>query len=150
LPRVFAAFVSIERDVIEVRSCNGKVFQGSHAGEGAEVVDKVGLIVVSAVEREVGQIGRGTVVEGAERALETADALENLGGKADLMMKDLDEPARTEANPIDDLAHAAGASEAANCEGDGGMKHERASELGQERVFEDGEERGNWPVLIRV
>jgi len=86
----------------------GGVFGGIDAGEGAEVVDKVRLIEIAAIDGDIGPPDGPTRRDAAEHALETANAAKKLRGQADVMLEEFDETARAEAGFGGDFADVSG------------------------------------------
>ena len=85
-------------DVVEVWGGGGEVGGGGHAGEGLEVVDEMGLVVVAAIERDLCPIDLPGAVYRVEGLLEAAHAAEGFRRESDLLAKDFDEAARAEAD----------------------------------------------------
>jgi hypothetical protein len=85
-----------------------EIFGGIDAGEGAEVVDKVGLIEIAAIESDVGPTNGTARSDAAEHRLEAANAAEYLGGQADVVLEEFDEAARAEAGLGDDFGNVGG------------------------------------------
>src|ERR1700723_147304 len=81
----------MRRAVREIRS-------GINPGEGAEIVDEMRLIEVSAIQRDVGPLHRLAAFHAPQCLLETADAAKHLGGESGAIPKSLDESFRTKAN----------------------------------------------------
>ena len=71
----------------------GGVVGGAEAGEGAEVVGEVGLVVVAAGEGQVGPADVSALVHELEGLLKALDAAVELGGDADLLVEALGEAA---------------------------------------------------------
>jgi len=86
----------------------GEVFGGIDAGEGAEVVDKVRLIEIAAIDSDIGPPNGPTRRDAAEHALETANAAKELRGQTDVILEEFDETARAEAGFGDDFADVSG------------------------------------------
>src|ERR1700677_2125254 len=79
------------RAVREIRS-------GINPGEGTEIVDEMRLIVVSAIQRDIGPLHRLAAFHAPECLLETADAAKYLGREPGSIPKSLDESFGTQAN----------------------------------------------------
>ena len=101
--------MSVEGNVVGPDAIGGGVVGGAEAGEGAEVVGEVGLVVVAAGEGELGPGDVGTVVHELKGLLEALDAAVELGGDADLLVEALGEAARAEAGSAGELGDGGGA-----------------------------------------
>jgi hypothetical protein len=86
----------------------GEILGGIDAGEGAEVVDEVGLIEIAAVESDVSPANRTARRDAAKDRLEAANAAEELRGQANVMLEELDETARAETGFANDFGDVGG------------------------------------------
>jgi len=87
------------------RAADG-VGSGVDAGEGAELIGEVGLIVVATFEGELGPADVGSGVELMNGALETLNAAPYFGRETYLFAKDLGEAALAPANLAGSFADA--------------------------------------------
>ena len=67
----------------------GGVVRGADAGEGAEVVGEVGLVVVAAAEGELDPVDVFAAMQLLDGVLETLNAAVEFWGDADLFAKEL-------------------------------------------------------------
>jgi hypothetical protein len=86
----------------------GEIFGGIDAGEGAEVVDKVGLIEIAAIESHVGPPNGTARRDAAKDRLKAANAAEELWGQANVILEEFDETARAETGFGDDFGDVGG------------------------------------------
>ena len=89
-------------DVIGPEGAASGVGGGVDPGERTELIGEVGLVIVAAVERQLGPANVGSGVKLADGALEALDAAPGLGRKPHLFTKNLGEAALAPA----DLARA--------------------------------------------
>jgi hypothetical protein len=75
--------ISVEWDVVGPDAAGGGVVGGAEAGEGAEVVGEVRLVVVAAGEGEIGPADVGTCMHELEGLLEALNAAVEFWGDAD-------------------------------------------------------------------
>jgi hypothetical protein len=87
----------------------GGVLGGAEAGEGAEVVGEVGLVVVAAGEGEFGPADVGAAVHLLDSLLEALNAAVEFGGDADLLVETLGETAGAEADVASEFGDGDGA-----------------------------------------
>jgi hypothetical protein len=80
----------------------GEIFGGIDAREAAEIVDEVGLIEIAAIESDVGPANGAARRDAAKDRLEAADAAEEFGWQADVMLEEFDEATRAETGFGDD------------------------------------------------
>jgi len=90
-------------DVIGPYTVGGGVVGGAEAGEGAEVVSEVRLVVVAASEGEVGPADVGALVHELEGLLKALDAAIELGGDADLLVEAFGEATGAETGGAGEL-----------------------------------------------
>lgn len=74
-----------DRNVVEVRRCHGQVGSWRDSGEGLKVVNEVGLVIVAAVERDLGPFHFVHLMQRMQYQLETAHAAIHFGRKPDLL-----------------------------------------------------------------
>lgn len=86
----------------------GEILGGIDAGEGAEVVDEVGLIEIAAVESDVSPANLTARRDAAKDRLEAANAAEELRGQANVLLEELDETARAETGFANDFGDVGG------------------------------------------
>ncbi len=113
----------------------------SHPRERLEIVDEVGLVVVAAVEGDLGPVHTGFAVDTFEDALEAADTAEGLGRQTDLVAKQLDEAALAEADAIHNTGDGGHVRSPANMgarQADSGMQLQRPDDLIQQRALPEG------------
>ena len=84
--------------MVEVRCSKGHIDARCEARECLEIVNKMRLVVVAAIERQLCPINLPLRMDGAQHPLEAADARKSFGSQADLLMKELDESARAKAD----------------------------------------------------
>ena len=82
---------------------SGGVVGGTKAGEGAEVVGEVRLVVVPAGEGKVGPADVGALVHELEGLLKALDAAIELGGDADLLVEAFGEATGAETGGAGEL-----------------------------------------------
>jgi hypothetical protein len=134
----------VEWDVVGPDALGGGVVGGTKAGEGAEVVGEVGLVVVAAGKGELGPGNLGTAVHLLDGLLEALDAAVELGGDADLLVETLREAAGAEAGGAGELGDGGGAGGGVEM-GEGVVEDGVAvlvpaeGEASEEREFEEGE-----------
>src|SRR5262249_20215731 len=131
--------------VVRISDGRGGVAGGAHAGERAEIVDEVGLVVVAAVEGDRGPFDGAAGGGSLDGALEAADAAEQFGRKAGLFAEELDESAGAEADARGDGGDGARVRvglEFREGKADGGMEGWSEGQAGEERLFEDAEAVG--------
>ena len=80
-----------------------KVFGRIDAGEGSEVVNKMGLIEIAAIESDIRPANGTARSDAAENGLEAANAAEELRGEANVMREEFDEAAGAETSFGDDF-----------------------------------------------
>lgn len=115
-----------------------EVGAGIEAGEGMEVMDKVGLIEVAAGEGDIGPIDLLLVADEGEDFLKAANAAKQLGGQADFGGKELDEAPGTEADLgsyLRDGAQVGNMAELVQGEINGGMASWGAGKQRQQGLF---------------
>jgi len=95
--------------VVGPDAVSGGVVGGTKAGEGAEVVGEVRLVVVPAGEGKVGPADVGALVHELNGLLEALDAAVELGGDADVLVEALGEAAGAEAGGAGELGDGGGA-----------------------------------------
>ena len=79
--------------MVQVLSLPGQIRGGIHAGKSVEIMDKMRLIEIAAVSREVHPIKISAFMNQLQYPLETADAAEQLGREPHLMAEELDKTA---------------------------------------------------------
>jgi len=80
-----------------------KVFGRIDAGEGSEIVNKMGLIEIAAIESDIRPANGTARSDAAENGLEAANAAEELRGEANVMREEFDEAAGAETSFGDDF-----------------------------------------------
>ena len=78
----------------------GPVLAGRETGKCAEVMDEMGLVIIAAIKSNARPIDLTCHVDGLQHALKAAYAAKGLGSEADLLMEELNKPARTETDSI--------------------------------------------------
>ena len=129
-------------NVIQVGRGGGEVGGGGHAGEGLEVVDEMGLVVVAAIECDLCPIDLPGAMYRVEGLLEAAHAAEGFRRESDLLAKELDETARAEADFFRECSDGGDVRRAANVMeriGYGWVPLQWARELREQVLFEDSE-----------
>jgi hypothetical protein len=91
------AEILVEGDVVGPDAVGAGVIGGAEAGEGAEVVGEVRLVVVAAGESELGPANVAAAVHLLKGLLKALDAAVEFGGDADLLVEALGEAAGAEA-----------------------------------------------------
>jgi hypothetical protein len=81
----------------------GEILGGIDAGEGAEVVDKVGLIEIATIESDVSPANGTARRDVTKDRLKAANAAEEFWGQANVMLEELDETTRAETGLRDDF-----------------------------------------------
>ncbi len=99
----------IERDVVGPDAVGGGVVGGAEAGEGAEVVGEVGLVVVAAGEGKFGPADVGAAIHLLDGLLEALDAAVEFWGDAYLLVESFGETAGAEAGGAGELGDGGGA-----------------------------------------
>ena len=80
-----------------------EVFGRIDAGEGAEIVNKMGLIEIAAIESDIRPTNGTARSDAAEHGLEAANAAEELRREANVMLEEFNEAARAETSFGDDF-----------------------------------------------
>src|SRR5262244_3597125 len=75
----------------------GEILRRVYTREGAEVVDEVSLVEVTAIEGHTGPIHGLAAGDGAQDFLKTAHTAEEFRRHSDVLLEEFDEAARTEA-----------------------------------------------------
>ena len=79
--------------MIQVLGSAGQILRWGQPGELAKVVYEMGLIVISATERDIGPIDLLFTMDGRQNFLEALHPAERLRRQTHLFMKNLDEAA---------------------------------------------------------
>jgi len=101
--------LSVEGDVIAPAALSCGVERGAEAGEGVEVVDEVGLVVIAAGEGELGPVDVVAAVHVLDSLLEALDAAVEFGRDADVIAEELGEAAWADSHVAGELADGDGA-----------------------------------------
>ena len=80
----------------------GEISGWIDAGEGAEIVNEVGLVKIAGFEGNLGPGDRRATRDLTEGLLEALDAAEEFRRQADFVAEDVDEMARADADSIRD------------------------------------------------
>ena len=117
-----------------------QVSRGCDSSEGLKVVDKVRLIIVTAVEGQADPINFVGDVDGLHHLLKAADPGEEFGRQSNLLVKKLYEAALAETGFVHNSRHRLQSPpQLLNAEGDCGMALGRFSQRLQQTSFEDAE-----------
>jgi len=85
------------RNVIHVRCSAFHIYGGSDAGERLEVVNEVGLVIVTAVQRQLRPMDIAEGMRRANDSLKPTDAAETFRRQADFIAEYCDKPALAES-----------------------------------------------------
>ena len=89
--------------MIAMRRLVCEVGSGIDPGEGAEIVDEMGLIEIAAGQRHCGPIHVAAQSDAVQNVLEALDAAEQFRRQANLIIENIDKAAGAETDPAGDF-----------------------------------------------